>query len=196
SIGRRARRLIGAPTAPLPPRCAIRPRARAARLSPARRDQAGDGLPPLHAAGARNGARRVASVCAAFNLRRLRALGVELAQRRAAAEAVVGCDPARSTSRERGRRRSAYEASERNGRPCPSLGGAESKRRRRPRSRGPQSWVALLVSDAQRRERERRGASAAPPARGVTSRLPGAELLQPLPLRVRVDVPRHLDAAL
>src|SRR5438128_2225750 len=32
SIGRRARRLIGAPTAPPPPRCAIRPRARAARL--------------------------------------------------------------------------------------------------------------------------------------------------------------------
>src|SRR5947208_1297262 len=31
SIGRRPRRLIGAPTAPPPPRCAIRPRARAAR---------------------------------------------------------------------------------------------------------------------------------------------------------------------
>src|SRR5437764_12325346 len=76
---RPVRRLIGAPTAPPPPRCAIRPRARAARLSPARREQAGDGLPPLHAAGARNGARRAASVCAAFNLRRLRALGVELA---------------------------------------------------------------------------------------------------------------------
>jgi len=28
STGRRARRLIGAPTAPPPPRCAIRPRAR------------------------------------------------------------------------------------------------------------------------------------------------------------------------
>src|SRR5207247_9863489 len=32
SIGGRPRRLIGAPTAPPPPRCAIRPRARAARL--------------------------------------------------------------------------------------------------------------------------------------------------------------------
>ena len=32
SIGRRPRRLIGAPTAPPPPRCAIRPRARAALL--------------------------------------------------------------------------------------------------------------------------------------------------------------------
>src|SRR5207244_2275330 len=38
--GRRPRRLIGAPTAPPPPRCAIRPRARAPRLSPARREQA------------------------------------------------------------------------------------------------------------------------------------------------------------
>src|SRR5437773_10530780 len=47
SIGRRGRRLIGAPTAPPPPRCAI-PRARAARLSPARREQAGDGLSSLH----------------------------------------------------------------------------------------------------------------------------------------------------
>src|SRR5437879_13413408 len=71
SIGRRARRLIGAPTAPPPPRCAIRPRARAARLSPARREQAGDGRPPLHAAGARHGAPRVAGVCADLNLRRL-----------------------------------------------------------------------------------------------------------------------------
>src|SRR5207247_3472129 len=59
-----------------------------------------------------------------------------------------GCDPARRTSRERGRRRSAYEASERNGRSCPSLGGAESKRRRRPRSRGPQSWATLLAPGA------------------------------------------------
>src|SRR5438093_2558707 len=33
-IDRRPRRLIGAPTAPPPPRCAIQPRARAARLSP------------------------------------------------------------------------------------------------------------------------------------------------------------------
>src|SRR5205809_7515490 len=57
-----------------------------------------------------------------------------------------GCDPARRASRERGRRRSAYEASERNGRSLPSFGGAESKRRRRPRSRGPQSRLTLLVA--------------------------------------------------
>src|SRR5207247_1866631 len=53
-------------------------------------------------------------------------------------------DPARCASRERGRRRSAYEASERDGRPGPLVGGAESKRRRRPRSRGPPSRVTLL----------------------------------------------------
>src|SRR5439155_18282132 len=34
SIGRRTRRLIGAPRAPPPPRCALRPRAPAARLRP------------------------------------------------------------------------------------------------------------------------------------------------------------------
>src|SRR5437870_10052904 len=42
------RRRIEAETAPAPPRCAIRPRARAARLSPARREQAGDGLSSRH----------------------------------------------------------------------------------------------------------------------------------------------------
>src|SRR5204862_4090997 len=58
SIGRRARRLIGAPTAPPPPRCAIRPYARAARLSPARREQAGGGLSSLHVPRRDEGARR------------------------------------------------------------------------------------------------------------------------------------------
>src|SRR5437879_7412306 len=57
SIGRRPRRLIGAPTAPPPPRCAIRRRARAARLSPARREQAGDGLSSLHVPRRDEGAR-------------------------------------------------------------------------------------------------------------------------------------------
>src|SRR2546422_8133844 len=39
SIGRRSRRLIGAPTAPPPPRCALRPRARAARLPKSARSE-------------------------------------------------------------------------------------------------------------------------------------------------------------
>src|SRR2546426_4839580 len=80
SIGRRARRLIGAPTAPPPPRCAIRPRARAACLSPARREQAGDGLSSLHVPR-RDEVRDEWDVArAALNLRRLRALGVAAAQ--------------------------------------------------------------------------------------------------------------------
>src|SRR5439155_9171585 len=73
SIGRRARRLIGAPTAPPPPRCAIRPRARAARLSPARRQQAGDGPSSLHVP---RSARRMGPRLRRLELRRLRALGV------------------------------------------------------------------------------------------------------------------------
>src|SRR5438552_15184626 len=61
SIGRRARRLIGAPPAPPPPRCALRPPARAAPPSPARRAQAGGGpsalhVPPRAAARAAQGA--------------------------------------------------------------------------------------------------------------------------------------------
>src|SRR5207253_3529758 len=80
---------------------------------------------------------------------------------------VVGCDPTRSTSRERGRRRSAYEASERNGRSCPSLGGAESKRRRRPRSRGPQSWVALLARLCLREHHPRRRVPVGGPLEGA-----------------------------
>src|SRR2546429_759261 len=51
--------LIGAPTAPPPPRCAIRPGVRAARLSPARREQAGDGLSSLHVPRRDEGARRM-----------------------------------------------------------------------------------------------------------------------------------------
>src|SRR5207249_880489 len=76
SIGRRARRLIGAPTAPPPPRCAIRPRARAARLSPARREQAGDGLSSLHVPRRDEVRDEWDVACAALNLRRLRVLGV------------------------------------------------------------------------------------------------------------------------
>jgi len=78
-IGRRARRLIGAPTAPPSPRCAIRPRARAARLSPARREQAGDGLSSLHGPRRDEVRDEWDLACAALNLRRLRVLGVAAA---------------------------------------------------------------------------------------------------------------------
>src|SRR5207244_13222488 len=79
SIGRRARRLIGAPTAPPPPRCAIRPRARAARRSPAHREQAGDGLSSLHVPRHDEVRDEWDLACAALNLRRLRVLGVAAA---------------------------------------------------------------------------------------------------------------------
>jgi len=78
SYERDPRRRCGEAGAPSP-RCAIRARARAARLSPARREQAGDGLPPLHAAGARSGARRVASRVRRLQPAAAAGAGVELA---------------------------------------------------------------------------------------------------------------------
>src|SRR5439155_15507610 len=80
SLGRRPRRLIGAPTAPPPPRCAIRAPARATRLSPARREQAGDGLSWLHVPRRDEGARRMAPRLRRLYLRPLRARGVAEAQ--------------------------------------------------------------------------------------------------------------------
>src|SRR5438552_17361975 len=49
-------------------------------------------------------------------------------------------------ARERGRRRSAYEAPHGSVAPGPGANGAESKRRRCPRSRARQSRVTLLVA--------------------------------------------------
>jgi len=46
-------------------------------------------------------------VCAAFNLRRLRALASSSRSAAPLRGLLRGCDPARRTSRERGRRRSA-----------------------------------------------------------------------------------------
>src|SRR5437870_3968859 len=140
SIGRRPRRLIGAPTAPPPPRCAIRPRARAARLSPARREQAGDSPSSLHVPRRDEGARRMGPRLRRLNLRRLRARGV-------AAAWPAGRPAVRDgAARERGRRRSAYEAPHGSAAPGPVPSGAESKRTRCPRSRARQSRVTLLGS--------------------------------------------------
>src|SRR5206468_7017734 len=154
SIGRRARRLIGALTAPPPPRCAIRPRARAARLSPAGREQAGDGLSSLHVPR-RDEARDEWDVaCAALDLRRLRVLGVAAAQLARGPPAGGARGPAHGAARERGRRRSAYEAPHGSVAPGPASSGAESKRRRCPRSRARTSRVTLLDQDLQRVEPE------------------------------------------
>src|SRR5213594_3898188 len=54
-------------------------------------------------------------------------------------------------ARERGRRRSAYEAPHGSVAPGPVSSGAESKRRRCPRSRARQSRITLLVRDRDRR---------------------------------------------
>jgi len=70
---------MGAPTAPPPPRCAIRPRARAASLSPAHREQAGDGLSTLHVPRRDEVCDEWDLVCVALNRRRLRARGVAAA---------------------------------------------------------------------------------------------------------------------
>src|SRR5437773_9256430 len=57
-------------------------------------------------------------------------------------------------ARERGRRRSAYEAPHGSVAPGPASSGAESKRRRCPRSRARTSRVTLLDQDLQRVEPE------------------------------------------
>src|SRR5205814_5266037 len=64
--------------------------------------------------------------------------------------AAAGGEPAvrNGAARERGRRRSAYEAPNGSVAPGPVSSGAESKRRRRPRSRARQSRVALLLGRA------------------------------------------------
>src|SRR6266516_785547 len=61
-------------------------------------------------------------------------------------------------ARERGRRRSAYEAPQGSVAPGPVSNGAESKRRRCPRSRARQSRVTLLGRDATRAGRGGRAA--------------------------------------
>src|SRR5213596_2158519 len=160
SIGRRPRRLIGAPTAPPPPRCAIRPRARAARNSPARREQTGERPSSLHVPRRDEGARRMGPRRRRLNLRRRGPI------RRAPSPAG---EPAvrDGAARERGRRRSAYEAPHGSAAPGPVPSGAESKRRRCPRSRARQSRVTLLGSGTLARAYERALGSRAVRARDL-----------------------------
>src|SRR5438094_6993442 len=80
SIGRRARRLIGAPTAPPPPRCAIR-LARVPHVCRRHAERAGDGLSSLHVPRRDEVRDEWDVACAALNLRRQRVLGVAAAQR-------------------------------------------------------------------------------------------------------------------
>src|SRR5207248_5422825 len=109
SIDRRARRLIGAPTAPPPPAALFGPRARAARLSPARREQAGDGLSSLHVPRCDEVRDEWDVACAALNLR---GYGCWASRRLSSPAGRPRGEPAvrHGAARERGRRRSAYEA--------------------------------------------------------------------------------------
>src|SRR5207247_1227291 len=129
------RRSDGAPASPL----RYSAHARAARNSPARREQAGDGPSSLHVPRRDEGARRMGPRRRRLNLRRLRARGV-------AAASPAGRPAVRNgAARERGRRRSAYEAPNGAGAPGPVSSGAGSKPTRCPRSRARQSRVPLLV---------------------------------------------------
>src|SRR5205809_6216173 len=128
------RRCDGAPASPL----RYSARARTARLSPARGDQAGDGPSSLRLPRRDEGARRVGPPLRRFEP----APGWRSASPRPSTAAAHGEPAVRNgAARERGRRRSAYEAPNGSVAPGPVSSGAESKRRRCPRSRA----VTLLA---------------------------------------------------
>src|SRR5438445_6583707 len=128
------RRSDGAPASPL----RYSARARTARLSSARGDPAGDGLSSLHLPRRDEGARRVGPPLRRFEP----APGWRSASPRPSTAAAHGEPAVRNgAARERGRRRSAYEAPHGSVAPGPVSSGAESKRRRCPRSRA----VTLLA---------------------------------------------------
>src|SRR5438876_2551586 len=135
--------LIGAPRAPPPPRCAIRPRAPPARLRPratAARDCEHPQPPQLEGRAHEipiPAHLRHAAEGEATKAHRLLALRVP-------AKDVPYARGPNSAAGRRGRRRSAYEAPRAAADRGPPLGGAESKRSRRPRLPAPPSWVTLL----------------------------------------------------
>src|SRR6266850_6288182 len=130
------RRCYGAPASPL----RYLARARTARRSQACGDQAGDGLSSLHLPRRDEGARRVGPPCAGCG---------RSASPRPSTGAARGEPAVRNgAARERGRRRSAYEAPHGSVAPGPVSSGAESKRRRCPRSRARQSRVTVLAPAA------------------------------------------------
>src|SRR5205814_9026392 len=142
SIDRRTRRLIGAPRAPPPPRCAIRPRAPPARLRP-RASAARDcecPQPPQVEGRAHEipfpAHLRQAAEDEATKAHRLLALRVPVKD-------VPYARGPNSAAGRRGRRRSAYEAPRAAADRGTRLGGAELKRRRRPRLPAPPSRIPL-----------------------------------------------------
>src|SRR5439155_1643478 len=136
-------RLTGAPRAPPPPRCAIRPRAPPARLRP-RASAARDcecPQPPQVEGSAHE-------IPFPAHLRHAAEGEATKAHRpldlRVPAKDVPYARGPNSAAGRRGRRRSAYEAPRAAADRGTRLGGAESKRRRRPRLPAPPSRVTLL----------------------------------------------------
>src|SRR5439155_19678236 len=115
--------------------------------------QAGGGLAWLHVPRRDEVRDAWDLACAALNLRRLRVLGVAAALVRP--RAARGGSPRSGTAQhgKRGRRRSAYEAPHGSVAPGPVSSGAESKRRRCPRSPARTSRVTLLARAALHRRR-------------------------------------------
>src|SRR5205809_538480 len=136
--GRPVRRLIGAPTAPPLPCCAVTDRGSARGLG--RRYAPRPQPAQVQAAPARSHSSR--TFVTPRNMKRRRAIACLLAAcRRITCGTRAG---ANSAAGRRGRRRSAYEAPRAAADGGPLLGGAESKRRRRPRLPAPPSRVTLL----------------------------------------------------
>src|SRR5205823_4577610 len=142
--GRPVRRLIGAPTAPPLPCCAVTDRGSARGLGGryAPRPQPAQ----VQAAQARSHSSR--TFVTPRNMKRRRAIARLLAAcRRITCGTRAGPN---SAAGRRGRRRSAYEAPRAAADGGTRLGGAESKRRRRPRLPAPPSRVTLLVQIPER----------------------------------------------
>src|SRR5438552_3825955 len=143
SIDRHTRRLIGAPRVPPPPRCALRPRAPPARLRPRASAARDCECPqPSQVEG------RAHEIPFPANLRHAAEGEATKAHRpldlRVPAKDVPYAGGPNSAAGRRGRRRSAYEAPRAAADRGTPLGGAESKRRRRPRLPAPPSRVTLL----------------------------------------------------
>src|SRR5947208_9707657 len=180
--GRPERRLIGAPTAPPLPCCAVTDRGSARGRG--RRDAPRPQPAQVQAAPARSHSSR--TFVTPRNMKRRRAIACLLAAcRRKTCGTWAGPN---SAAGRRGRRRSAYEAPRAAAEGGPRFGGAESKRRRRPRLPAPPSRVTLLG-------RLRRPAATAPrlgagrAARTAAPAPPPAALRGPGPTDAAQEIP-------
>src|SRR5205823_3814941 len=137
---RPVRRLIGAPTAPPLPCCAVPDRGLPPRASLSRRDA--QHPQPAQVQGGAGNVPFVARFVTPRNMKRRKPIAYLLS---ACRRTTCGTRARpNSAAGRRGRRRSAYEAPRAAADRGTPLGGAESKRRRRPRLPAPPSRVTLL----------------------------------------------------